>query len=213
MIMRSAGALLLWLMAGPAIAHPQVDADDVLVDSLRRTGVRVEAPKSIMWVQQGALDDQEIHAFAESFGRAVVAIERLIGNGIDSSHYGGAQIHVFVARNVGISHVYGSYQHMRYNLPYLFLDAEKVRSGEAPYIHESAHIVAWRFGSHSLREGLASYLEAQIRTEAGLPGSALFGASSVEAVDRDAAARLDAPAAAEVLAWIGATGGASASLT
>ena len=203
--------LLAVVPAGAALA--QVAADDSTAAAIRRDGLRIETPRAVVWVGPGALTEAEAAAFAERLESGLAAIESLIGHGLDSARYGGTRVEAFVGAGVGISHVYGSYDHMKHARPWLFLDAEKVRSGEAPYLHEATHLLAWKFGSHSLREGFASWVEAEIRSRTAGGGAAIFGATSPAEVDADARARLELSAASEVVPWIGRTGFAPASVT
>lgn len=201
--------MVIALLFAACITPPveaQVASDDSIAAVLRHGGIRLESASAVLWVEAGALSPSESQAFLEDLSTGISRIGALLGSSLDTVHYGQNRIEVFVARDLGISHVYGSYQHMSYDRPYLYLDAAKVVSGEAPYLHELTHILAWTFGSHSLREGLASYVESEIRQEAESTGSALFGATSPEAVDRQAAAKLTDPGASEVIPWLGKTG-------
>lgn len=210
-MLRSLLAAALVLPATPAIA--QVASDDAIVETIRTSGTRIETPTAVLWVGANTLNEAEAQAFAAALDRGVTAIAGLIGSRLDSAHYGSSRIEVFVGNGIGVSHVYGSYRHMRYNLPYLFLDAEKVRAGEAPYLHEATHLLSWRFGSHSLREGFASWVESRIIADGGASTSGLFGASSPEAVDQQARERIDGPGAEEVLPFIGKNGFADQRVT
>jgi hypothetical protein len=208
--------LLICLFAPLAYATSvlaQVPADDAIVAELRTNGAKFTTPDIILWVGEGTLSDSAADSFAEDLQMGVTEIQRILSRRLDRDRYGSEdRIHVFVADGIGVSHVYGSYAHTEHPLPYLFLDAEKVQKGESPYLHELTHILAWQFGSHSLREGLASYVEAVIRIKLGLTSKALFGATP-EAIDSQAAERVTSPAAAEVLPWIGASGFAPSSVT
>lgn len=201
------------LAVSSAAVRAQVAADDSIAAALMAGGDRFETSRTILWVESGSLTPGRAREFSDQLEDGVAAIEQMLGRSLDSAHYGGTKIQVFVGTGIGISHVYGSYDHMKYDRPFLYLDAEKVATGEAPYLHEATHLMAWRFGSHSLREGLASYVEAELRSRSDSASGALFGASSPEAVDRDASERLESRGAVEVLPWIGRTGFAPASIT
>jgi hypothetical protein len=167
----------------------------------------------VLWVDRDALTPEEARAFAAQVSDGVAAVERLTGRALDRARYGDDRVHVFVSRAVTVSHVYGSYEHQRYPKPYLYLNAMKVRRREAPYLHETTHLVAWRFGSHSLREGVASYVEALAAAEGLGYGAGLFGARDAAAADSLARRAAAGPAAARVLPWVGAGGFAPASVT
>lgn len=208
--------ILAVLLCAGCIASPvsaQVAADDSITAFLRQNGIRLESPAVLLWIETGALSPDQSRVFLNDLSHGIDRIGGLLGVSLDTVHYGQSRVEVFVAGDLGISHVYGSYRHMSYNRPYLYLDAEKVVSGEAPYLHELTHLLAWSFGSHSLREGLASYIESVIRAEAESTGSALFGAISPAVADQQAAAKLTHPGASEVLPWIGKSGFAPAGVT
>jgi hypothetical protein len=43
-----------------------------------------------------------------------------------------------------------------------------LRGTDATYVHEMAHLLTWRFQSHTLREGLADYLALQVHPGVGV---------------------------------------------
>ena len=71
-----------------------------------------------------------------------------------------------------ISHVLGGYEHRKQPQAVLFLNPRVARmagSGrDATYAHELAHLLTWRYTSHTLREGLADYLALQLHPGAGV---------------------------------------------
>ena len=212
-------ALLLVLAAEPAVAQRArgtadvAASDDSISALLMREGTRYEAPHAVLWVAHGALSDAEAAAFAAELDAGVQALAALLGAGLDREHYRDDRVQVFVSGRIGVSHVYAGYAHPSFDRPYLFLNAGKVRDGSAPYLHELAHILAWRFGSHSLREGFATYLALEV-SAAGVGRSGdLFGMSDRAAADSLARALLPTPAGQAALPWIGRSGYADESVT
>jgi len=57
-----------------------------------------------------------------------------------------------------------------------------LRGSNATYAHELAHLLTWRFHSHTLREGLADYLALQLHPGAGI-GPNPYGYASPPPVD------------------------------
>ena len=210
-LLRTAAAAALSLAAAGAAA--QVPADDSIVARVRRDGTRHDAPRAVLWVDRDALPPEEARAFAALVSDGVAAVERITARALDRARYGEERIHVFVSRAVTVSHVYGSYDHQRHARPYLFLSAAKVRRREAPYLHEATHLVAWRFGSHSLREGVASHVESLAAAEGAGYAAGLFGVRDAASADSLARLAVSGAAAERVLPWVGGPGFAPASVT
>ena len=214
-----AAAVALPLLLAPAAARAQRDAaratagDDSVAARLRAVAVPVETPRARIWVEPGALSDRQARDFAAQFTVGVDAIERTLGRTLDRARYGTDRIDVFVASGLGASHVYGGYAHMRHAKPWLYLDAARVRAGAAPYLHEATHLVAWRFGSHSLREGLASWVESTVSATGEGEHSRLFGVRDVASADRLALAAVATVDGEAALRAVGRTGAADRAIT
>ncbi len=214
--LRAAAAMSLLL---PAAAHAQPAAargtagDDSVAARLRAAVAPIETPRARVWVEPGALSDAQARDFAAQLTVGVHAIERTLGRTLDRDRYGTDRIDVFVAAGVGASHVYGGYAHMRHAKPWLYLDAARLRAGAAPYLHETTHLVAWRFGSHSLREGLASWVESTVSARGEGEHSQLFGVRDVASADRLALAAVATVDGEAALRAVGRPGAADASIT
>lgn len=198
--------LSVTLPAAAAAAQDQAAVDDSIAAHVRATGERHATARIVLWTAPGAMPANDVRAFAQDLTRGVEGIERIVGRAFDAAHYAEDTIHVFVAHGVGASHVYAGYAHGRHDRPYLFLDAAKVAAGEAPYLHELTHVVAWRFASHSLREGLASYVEMESARMGWGLSSGLFGMTDAEAADRRAREMFATPAATHVAPHVGRGG-------
>lgn len=218
------GVLVTLAMIGLAAASPAAiqeqaagqdpaAADAAIAEQMMAEVQPVRTSRVVLWAQPEALPPDEARAFADELNNGLAAIERLTGEQVDQAHYGGSTVHVFVSRRVTISHVYGGYAHARYERPYLYLNPQRVRRRAAPYLHELTHIVLWRFGSHSLREGFASYVEGQLAESGVGYNSGVFGPGPRAEVDAAAAAALLGNSGATVLPWIGRGGGTDPSIT
>lgn len=204
--MKSLSAALVALLPVISVSAQTAAADSGLIEQVSREGIRYQAGSVAVLVEPGALSEPEAIAFAERMRDAVAGITHLLGAGLDAGRYGSDTLHVVVSEQVTISHVFGAYEHMAHPHAYLFLSPEKIRDGTAPYLHEATHLLAWRFGSLSLREGFASYVEARVSASLGVRAPGLFGAADTAAADARAAEMLGGPAAAAVLPHIGASG-------
>ncbi|MGZ8469423.1 MAG: hypothetical protein ACXW61_08020 [Gemmatirosa sp.] len=206
-------ALPLLLPAAARAQRPVAQvaaADDSVAAHVRRVATPIETPRARLWVEPGALTAEQARSFAAQFTVGVEAVERTLGRTLDRARYGTDRIEVFVADGVGASHVYGGYAHMRHAKPWLYLDAARVRADAAPYLHETTHLVAWRSGSHSLREGLASWVESTVSARGEGEHSQLFGVSDLASADELAHRALATPAGERALAAIGRPGPADA---
>lgn len=200
------------LEAKPMVQSAASD-DAALADRLMAAVRPVRAGNIMLWTAPEALTPDETRAFAVELNTALAAIEEMVGEPVDAAHFGDATVHVFVSPDVRVSHVYGGYAHPRYNRPYLYLNPQRVRNRAAPYLHELTHIVLWQFGSHSLREGFASYVEGRLAEEGIGYNSGVFGPGSREEVDQAAATVLSGDLKSRILPWIGRSGGTDRSIT
>jgi len=78
----------------------------------------------------------------------------------------GERIKIYCSNAVKVSHVYGGYLQPEQPLGKIFLNLRSalgaIQGNNATYIHEMAHLFAWNFHSHSLREGLADYIASKL---------------------------------------------------
>ncbi|HEX2079744.1 MAG TPA: hypothetical protein VHG08_18660 [Longimicrobium sp.] len=199
--------------ARPGAAQDSAAADSAIAARLMAEVQPHRTPRVVLWAQLDALPEEEARAFAQELDAGVAAIERLTGERLDRAHYGDSVVHVFVSGRVTVSHVYGGYAHPRYTRPYLYLNPQRVRRRAAPYLHELTHIVLWRFGSHSLREGFASYVEGRLAEEGVGYNSGVFGPGPRAEVDSAAADVLSRGVGTAVLPWIGRSGATDPSIT
>lgn len=190
----------------PSFAQSPTAADDAIESRLTAETTPVMASRVTLWAPADALPQEEARAFAAELDKAVPAIERLTGASFDAAHYGGSKIHVFVSGRVTVSHVYGGYSHAQYKRPNLYLNPRRVAGRSAPYLHELTHIILWDFGSHSLREGFASYVEAKLAQDGIGYNSGVFGPLDRAAVDKASAAAMRTPTGRALLQWIGKSG-------
>jgi hypothetical protein len=103
--------------------------------------------------------------------RAITQMEAILGRHWDTRTLG-ERVSVFVSSETRVSHVLGGYEHQNDPRPILFLNPLVARMAlvgkNATYAHELAHLLTWRFHSHTLREGLADFLALQLH-----PGAAV----------------------------------------
>ena len=155
-------AIALCAFAAPALSAPPSDAQIIEEATLAFAGDRIE-----------------IHAHDATPGRpllvaaeaALAAMERVLGRTLDTATLG-PKLRIYVSGATKVSHVWRGYEHPGDPRGVLFLNPRVARlaveGSNATYAHELAHLLTWRFHSHTLREGLADYLALQVHPGAGL---------------------------------------------
>jgi len=160
------GALFTTVLAAP-FAYGQrrsatPDEQIIREAQLVASGARVDL------FQHGLVADAAIVEVAE---RALTRMEELLGQRLDESTLG-PRVRIYVAASTTVSHVWRGYEHQSDPKAVLFLNPTvarlALRGTNATYAHELAHLLTWRFYSHTLREGLADYLALQVHPGAGV---------------------------------------------
>ena len=215
MVSRQILMVAIMLLAWPCSVGAQDSAasDAAIAEHMQAKLQPARSERIVLWADPEVLPAAEASAFAAELGKGLAAIEQLTGEQVDRAHYGGSDVHVFVTPRVTVSHVYGGYSHPEFKLPYLYLNPKRVKNRAAPYLHELTHIVLWDFGSHSLREGFASYVEGRLSSEGIGYNSGVFGPGPRKEVDRAAAKLLAGEVGAKVVRWIGTGGGTDPNIT
>lgn len=137
--------------------------DGELLRELKQQSIRVEGKRVIVWAP-GAWTNEQSAQVAKDLDRVVARVEEVIGRKFDAGTYDQARIEYVISQSEEIpSHVFAGYGHepSAGHGPVVFLSG--LDSGESPHIHETVHIVAGRFGSLLLREGLATYVQFAIQ--------------------------------------------------
>ena len=155
------GFLLLAILiaAAPTFAqHGRFAADAEIVEqaTLVAAGERVEIYAHGIDVDAGFLQLAE-----RAYGR----LEALTDRRFDTATIG-ARIRIYISGAIRFSHVRRAYDHPQDPRGIVFPNARVYRAAmrgtNATYVHEMAHLLTWRYRSHTLREGLADYLALQI---------------------------------------------------
>jgi hypothetical protein len=112
--------------------------------------------------------------------KALAAMEEKLGHELDEERLG-RKIRIYVSAFVGVSHVWQGYDHPRDPRGIVFLNPRVAHGAtdgtDATYAHEMAHLLTWRFRSHTLREGFADYLALAVHPGAGIgPNPQGYGA-------------------------------------
>jgi hypothetical protein len=134
------------------VSDGQIVAEATLVAS----GSRIDL------YQHGLRTDARLVAVAE---QALSRMEALLGRKLDETVLG-PRVRIYVAATTAISHVWRAYDHPRDPQAIVFLNPKVVQpalsGANATYAHELAHLLTWRYRSHTLREGIADYLALEL---------------------------------------------------
>ncbi|MGD0297247.1 MAG: hypothetical protein ABSE86_09020 [Bryobacteraceae bacterium] len=188
-------ALVALLVCQPGSA--QMDSwmsDRDLANYLTRNGVAVSTERASLWFDSGALEPEQMDAFAKLVNRGIIDIEAYLG----VSRAGGRRIRYFISNRVEISHS---------TWRSIFLPLSKVQNRTAPYLHETVHQVApcddcpmW------FNEGLASFVQSYVSEHTGGYDGAIFSERGNRGIDQDARRWLASDRGQVVLPFIGVPG-------
>jgi hypothetical protein len=133
-------------------------------------------------------------SFLKIMEAAYEQVQKATGLALDTATLG-AKVRVYVSDAIRVSHVWKGYRHPSDPRGVIFLNARAYHgamSGDnATYIHELTHLFAWRYNSHTLREGFADYVALTI-----IPGAA---------VGPNTAGQSHARISSEILEYLGTT--------
>jgi hypothetical protein len=198
-------AISFAVAAPPATATDyEAEGDDGIVRRLRAEGIMLERRRMVLWIDPG--EKGLADSLADRLADGVGVVERRVGVRFDTSHYGQDRIEYFVARDIRRSHVLGGYEHPKHRQPYVFLPLRMVRAGIDPYLHETTHIILWKYGSHTLREGLADFVHSSEPRFGGGINRIADGVFDRSSAERVAAETLRTPIGGQLLAAMGANG-------
>ena len=165
---RSIGAILIFLIMltvqGNAAVAPRSVSDEQIVAQ----GQLIASGPYIEIYQHGVAIDP---AFLKVMESAYEQVQRVTGLKFDTATLG-PKVYVYVSDAIGVSHVWGGYQHPSDPKAIIFLNPRvyqgAMSSKNATHVHELTHLFTWRYYSHTLREGIADYVALKI-----FPGAAV----------------------------------------
>jgi hypothetical protein len=153
------------LAGAPAAAQRRAQPSDAEI--VGRAGLAASTDHVEVF-QEGVTIDP---AFAQMAEEAYRRLETLTGRRLDTATLG-PKVRIYVSDAVVVSHVWRGYAHPQDPKGIVLLNGRvyqaALRGVDATYVHEMAHLFAWRYRSHTLREGLADYLALQIHPGAGI---------------------------------------------
>ena len=172
-----------------------------------------------MWAPTDSLDARWVAGFADSLATALGSLKALVGGPYPWQRLAGRPVVFYFSPGSFVSHASGR--------DAVFISLNRVRHGDAPFLHEAAHELlappapflpyeypdsvaeeraAARF-PFWLSEGLADYLAQAAAATTGFHEGDVFEVGGLSKVDSTCAARLTAsPRRTEIQAKVGAQG-------
>ena len=185
--------LLFALLAASSVSWAQRGIDPDL-DIMDQSRVVASGERVVIHARQVPVDAAFLTLAEEAYRR----IDALTGRGAAVAALG-PKVHIYVADIRRASHVWRGYDHPSEPKALIFLNRPAyegaMRGDNATYAHEMTHLFAWRYSSHTLREGLADYVALEIRPGAAVgPNPAGFDSAPIpDAVTPYVGTRLPAP--------------------
>jgi hypothetical protein len=217
-------AVALSAAAGLARGQPASDridfgaGENAMIAALTRDGFATTVGRAVVHVPRDAMSADEARALAAELNEGIEAIEAFTRSPrawqrdparIDYYFYPGEFI---------------SYARPAFAL--VFMSLSRLRSGRAPLLHETAHVLlspstdfvlarGARFDMENdgpvwLIEGIATFVAMSVSSSAGFPEGDPLNAGRFEQLDRRCAAALATPVGDEVLPFIGVVGAPAA---
>lgn len=157
-------AVLLAFQSFIVGAEMKNSADDSLANETRMKASALETKHFIIWYQPRFFAANKVKDFSQKYEQAYNGIEKILSRSFDANHFHNQKIEVFLTKG-GVSHVYGGYRHADYDIPWIYLPAMMVQEDNSFYSHELTHLITWKSSAHSLREGLACWMQIKLYEE------------------------------------------------
>ena len=184
---------IVMLLTTTALASEQRTKDGETVKAMRATHAKVAGTRAIVWAPAEWPAEKRASVTA-SLDRVIAQVETSLGRKHE------APIQYFISESDDVpSHVYAGYDHIASDPPIVFLSG--LDSGEAPHIHETAHLIGGEFGSLLLREGIATYVQFKVQPGKMRP-LVKMNATDLKSLDAAVAKILGSPKREQALAWI-----------
>jgi len=158
-----------WALALPAAAaeYSGTPGDLALIASVKSKAEKYVSARSILWVEKGYLSRDQAYLLHQKIERAIADIEGFTGIQFDAEQYRQEKIEYFVYGGREPSRTITGTRPMTYKCPVIFLTFAAEQ--QAPYVHETVHIIAWDWRSSWLEEGLAVFLNDALGGEPAFP--------------------------------------------
>lgn len=139
-------------------------SDPQIIEELNRTGEKLEVSNGVVYYEKGQLSESGLKKTKEEFEAAIKEVLELLGISLKRERYKDSlpALYIYHAVNSG-PHIYFGHEHHMAEIPAIFIPSPIIKANYAPIFHEVVHLVTENFWSHSLREGLADFVQFYLR--------------------------------------------------
>ena len=179
----------------------RIAADNAISNQLRQEGVKYETKRAILWVEKDGLTQKELEEFGTLVNQGILDIEKYTGIKFDKKRYQADKLEYFINSKPGISR--GNIERK----PFIYLPLVRVKEKKAPYLHETAHKIAYK-SSEALwmSEGFCDYVQTYVAKHyGGYNVSFTFNPKNTD-IDQLAKDHLKTDAGKKLLSLIGLNG-------
>lgn len=191
--------------------------DSASIAWLATNGRRVDGRHVVVWAPTDSLSDTHQRALVDSLDRGVTTLRALVGGPYAWQRERGGKVTYYLVPGSIISHAREA----------VFISVNRARTGQAPYLHETSHVLLmtrgpfipdeWPDSTHVasaalrfplwLSEGIADVLAQTAAPQSGVTEGDVLGVGGLQKADSTCASRLRAsPYRAEIERVVGATG-------
>lgn len=189
-------------------------------------GTAQRHPQLVVWAPTDSIDARWLTAFGDTLDKGLHDLRALVGGPYAWQRIGSRPVVFFFSPGRFVSHATGQ--------DTVFISLNRIRRGEAPFLHEAAHELLTPKGPFFadeypdsveqdrraaqfpqwLNEGLPDYLAQSVAKATGFPEGDVFEVGGLDKVDSTCAARLTSTSRRdEILAKIGGQGRLNALFT
>ena len=170
---------------------------DVTVN-LRAEGIRYDRDNAVLYFEKDGLSSGDMEAFSTLVNQGIKDIENLLKIPDDKRREKTNPIFYFISSKIDIS---------RSRMRTVYLPLWRVQRHEAPYLHETSHILARCDGCPMwFSEGFASWIQSYISENVGGYDAKVFARRGNQGVDAEAARWLGTSNGQAVLPFVTGAG-------
>jgi len=178
----------------------RIAADNAISNQLRQEGVKYETKRAILWVEKNGLTQKELEEFGKLVNQGILDIEKYTGIKFDKKYYQADKLEYFINSKPGISR--GTIE----SKPFIYLPLVRVKEKKAPYLHETAHKIAYKsIEALWMAEGFCSYVQTYVAKRYGGYNANPFNPENID-IDQLAKNHLKTDAGKKLLSLIGLNG-------
>ena len=178
----------------------RIAADNAISDQLRQEGVKYETKRAILWVEKNGLTQKELEEFGALVNQGILDIEKYTGIKFDKKRYQADKLEYFINSKPGIA------RGIIASKPFIYLPLVRVKEKKAPYLHETAHKIAYKsLEALWMAEGFCSYVQTYVAKHYGGYNGTAHNPENTD-VDQLAKNHLKTDAGKKLLSLIGLNG-------